>query len=143
MALTGINSFHDFIIATGPSLVTLKVRGQCYQELYEVATVRKSGFDKASYCRPVSYESNPPSLTDQKLQQLKEQYDRYIKADIAGHIRPAFLVLSETVNPLLSAPSVNKTKRSCPQCDGSGHIQPGKKRHYVERYCPFSAKRKK
>ena len=111
--------------------------------MYEVATVRKSDFDKTSNCRPVSYESNPPSLTDQKLQQLKEQYDRYVKADIAGYIRPEFLVPSETVNPLLSAPSVSKTKQSCPQYDGSGHIQPGKKRYYVERYCPTFAKKKK
>ena len=142
-ALAGINSFHDFIITKSSSLVTLKVRGQCYQGLYEVATVRKSDFDKMSYCRPVSYESNAPSLTDQKLQQLKEQYYRYIKADIVGYIRPAFLGPSETINPILSAASVNKTKRSCPLCDGSGHIKPGKKRHYVERFCPVSAKKKK
>ena len=65
-------------------------------------------------------------LQVQKLQQLKEQYDRYIKADTVGHIRPAFLVPLETVKPVPLAPSVNKTKCSWPACDGSGHIQPGK-----------------
>ena len=143
IALTGINSFHDFIIAKGSSLVTLKVRGQCYKGLYEAATVRKSDFDNTSDCRPVSYESNAPTLTDQKLKQLKEQYDRYIKTDIIGYIRPAFLVTPETINPVPSASSANRTKRSCPVCDGSGHTQPGKKRHYVERFCPVAAKKRK
>ena len=109
-ALTGINSFHDFIIAKGSPLVTLKVKGQCYKGLYEVATIRKPDFDKTSTFRPVSYESNAPSLTDQKLQQIKEQYGCYIKADTVGYIRPAFLVPLETVNPVCLAPSVNKNQ---------------------------------
>ena len=47
-ALTGINSFHDFIIAKSSPLVTLKVKGQCYKGLYEVVTIRKPDFDETS-----------------------------------------------------------------------------------------------
>ena len=139
-ALTGINSLHDFIIAKDAS-ITLKVKDHCYKGSYEVANIRKSDFDTTALCRPVSYESSAPRLTDQKLKQLTEQYDRYIKADVVGFIRPAFLVPS-IVNPP-PAPLVNQTKRSCPVCDGSGHVQPGKKRHYVEKFCPVAAKRRK
>lgn len=142
IALTGINSFHDFITVKGSSVVTLKVRDHCYKGSYEVANIRKSGFDNTSNCSPVSYEDNAPSLTDQKLRQLTEQYNRYIKADVIGYVRPAFLVSLETTNPAISAPTGNKTKRSCPVCDGSGHVQPGKKRHYVERFCPVAAKKR-
>lgn len=141
-ALTGINSFHDFITVKGSSVVTLKVRDHCYKGSYEVANIRKSGFDNTGNCSPVSYEYNAPSLTDQKLHQLTEQYNHYIKADITGYVRPAFLDLLETINPSISAPPGNKTKRSCPVCDGSGHVQPGKKRHYVERFCPVAAKKR-
>ena len=46
--LHGINSFHDFIIAKGSAMVTLKVKGQCYKGLYEVVTIRKPDFDETS-----------------------------------------------------------------------------------------------
>lgn len=139
IALTGINSLHDFIILKESSVVTLKVRSQCYKGIYEGATIRKSDFDSTVNCNSVSYEFNAPTLTDQKWQQLSEQHNRYIKADVVGYTRPTFLVPLDTPNP---APS-KSLKRSCPVCDGKGHIHPGKKRHYVEKFCPVAAKQRK
>ena len=141
-ALTGINSLHDFITVKDSSAITLKVRDYCYKGSYEVATIKKSDFDSVALCRPISYESTAPKLTAQKLQQLTEQYDHYIKADITGYIRPTFLASAGIIDPP-PALVVDKTKRSCPVFDGSGHVQPGKKRHYVEKFCPVAAKQRK
>lgn len=94
----------------------------------------------------MSYERDAPQLTSQKLHQLTEQYDRYIKCDLVGYRRPTFLCQtdSETVPAITQAPDCgSKVKRSCPLCDGAGHIHAGKKRHYVEKFCPIAAKRHK
>ena len=72
-----------------------------------------SDFDSVALCRPISYESTAPKLTAQKSQQLTEQYDHYIKADITGYIRPTFLASAGIIDPP-PALVVDKTKRLCP-----------------------------
>ena len=123
-ALTGINSFHDLIIAKGSPLVALKVKGQCYKGLYEVATIRKPDFDKTSNFWLVSYESNAPSLTDQSYSSLKNnviitsrqiRYCRIHKVSILGSIRNCKSCSFSTF-----------CKQNQTVYDGSGHIQPGK-----------------
>ena len=37
----------------------------------------------------------------------------------------------------------SKKKHCCSVCDGKGHVQPGKKRHFSEKYCPIAAKQAK
>ena len=88
---------------------------------------------------------NPSKLTDEKLKQLREQHDRYIKADVEGYIRSSFLHVQEQPSSTSQGTTTNtsKQKRCCSLCDGKGHIQPGKKRHYSVKYCPIAAKRSK
>ena len=62
-ALTGINDLHDFITVKDSSARTLKVRDHCYNGSYEVVTIKKSDFDSAALCRPISYEFTAPKLT--------------------------------------------------------------------------------
>ena len=92
--------------------------------------------------QPPSYEQNPSKLTDEKL---AEQHDRYIKADVDGYVRPSFLITQESQNSpsQTTIATVNKQKRCCSLCDGKDHVQPGKKRHYSEKYYPVAAKRVK
>ena len=46
-------------------------------------------------CIPDSYVLNPFKLTDEKLRQLMEQHDWYIKADVEGYVQPSFLSVEE------------------------------------------------
>ena len=88
--------------------------------LYDSITLEKSGVSDHA-CSLESYVSCPVTLTPEKLKQLAEQHDRFIKTSVAGYIRPPFLPL------LRDQPEVSKQKRHCSQCDGTGHVQPGKK----------------
>ena len=145
-ALSGITDLHEFVIRKVSSGTELKTRETCYNGSYQITTIRKPNFDDSRDCRPLSYEHDAPQLTSQKLHQLTEQYNRYIKSDLVGYRRPSFLCQSEGETGLVAASApdcVSKAKRSCPLCDGTGHIHAGKKRHYVERFCPIAAKRRK
>jgi hypothetical protein len=50
----------------------------------------------------------------------------------------------KATSPLCWDMSINvrllNKKRCCKLCDGSGHIQQGKKRHFSEKYCPKATK---
>ena len=93
------------------------------------------------------YELISPTLSDEKLQQLTEQHNRHIKAEVDGYVRPSFLCTSENKNPSTASGTVatvsSNEKRCCSVCDGKGHVQPGKKRHFSEKYCPIAAKQAK
>ena len=139
-AVQGITELHDFNISASSS--TLKCRNNCYSGSYKTISQKKLQ-SISDFCNPPSHELK--SLKDEKLQQLLEQHDRYIKADVDGYIRPSFLHIPQnnsTNSAAAAAPTKNK-KRCCTLCDGSGHIQQGKKRHFSEKYCPKATKKSK
>lgn len=77
-------------------------------------------------------EAIKPLLTVEKLKHLADQHRRFIKATVPGYIRPLFL----------QEPEQPQQRRQCSHCDGKGHIQSGKKRHYSEKYCPVAKRQK-
>ena len=105
---------------------------------YTSVTLMKAAVEDRA-CNPDSYASCPTPIPAEKLKQLVEQYDCFIKADVVGYVRPSFLP------PLGGQAPVNPSgskKRGCSHCDGTGHIQPGKKRHYSDKYCPILVRRR-
>ena len=85
-----------------------------------------------NHCNPPSYELISPTLSDEKLQQLTEQHNRYIKAEVDGYVRPSFLCTPENESPSTASGTAatvsSKKKCCCSVCDGKGHVQPGKKK---------------
>ena len=122
-ALPGITNLHDFNTSKVAADSVLKYRSACYGGLYQSKPLKKP---HCSYeCTDIpSYDLISPSLSDEKFQQLTEQHNRYIKADVDGYVRPSFLCTRE--NGISSSTSVtvtvltssSKKKRCCPHCDG-------------------------
>jgi len=58
-----------------------------------------------------------------------EQHKRYIKADVPHYVLPQFLHLSPEPPVSTSPDHTGSKKRECthPGCDGSGHVNPGRK----------------
>ena len=140
LALPGITDLHDFTIskAVGSSV---EHRQACYSGSHTVTSLQKPHSSDIE-CIPRSYTLNPGKLTNEKLRQLTEQHDRYIKVDVEGYIRPSFLHHQEHSSQDIAS-NTSKQKRCCSLCDGKGHIQQGKKRHYSVKYCPVAAKQSK
>lgn len=130
-AVPGITSLRDFMITKE----SVQFRRACYTGSFESAVIKKDGID-GSTCIPDSYESYPANLTPEKVKHLAEQHDLFIKAAVEGYVRPLFL-------PPLQSVIATQQKRGCSQCDGRGHVDPGKKRHYSEKYCPVAKRQKK
>ena len=147
-ALPGITNLHDFNTSKVAADSVLKYRSACYGGSYQSKPLKKP---HCSYeCTDIpSYDLISPSLSDEKFQQLTEQHNRYIKADVDGYVRPSFLCtrengISSSTSVTVTVPtSSSKKKRCCPHCDGKGHVQPGKKCHFSEKYCPIAAKKAK
>ena len=131
-SIPGITLLRDFIVTKE----TMQHRCTCYVGSFESTTLTKAGMDDCA-CSPDSYESCPATLSPDKLKQLAEQHDRFIKADVTGYVRPSFLPVHQ------EQAQVSKQKRHCSHCDGTGHIQPGRKQHYSEKYCPVAKRQKK
>ena len=134
MSLSGITKLHDFVTSTVSRCTTLKCKDNCYNGSLLTTAIQK--LQTPSPCsNPSSYVLISPTLSKEKLQQLTDQHDRFIKADVDGYVHPAFL----HAPPLAAATSsstanvVSKVKRGCSLCDGNGHVLPGKKRHYSEK----------
>ena len=146
--LPGITNLHDFDVhvSQNPATSVLKCRNNCYSGSYMTRSLKKPHYSE-DCCNLQSYELISPTLSDEKLQQLTEQHDRYIKAEVDGYVRPSFLHTPEnrssTTASGTTATVSSKKKRCCPLCDGKGHVQTGKKRHFSEKYCPIAAKQAK
>lgn len=143
-ALPGITDLHDFVISKVSGHVSLNCRYNCYNGLFQKVSLKKPSASSKS-CNPTSHELVVHNLSAEKLKQLVEQYDKFIKSDVHGYIRPSFLQASEKHQPTSYVDSSATTsssikQRHCSFCDGTGHVQPGKKRHYSEKYCPMRAK---
>ena len=144
----GITNLHDFDVHVSqiPATSVLKCRNNCYSGSYKTRSLKKPHYNE-DCCNLQSYELISPTLSDEKLQQLTEQHDRYIKAEVDGYVRPSLLNTPEnrssTTASGTTATVSSKKKRCCPLCDGKGHVQTGKKRHFSEKYCPIAAKQAK
>ena len=122
----------------------LKYRDNCYSRSYRTRSLKKPHYS-VNCCNPPSYELISPTLSDEKLQQLAEQHNRYIKT-VDGYVRPSFLCTPENESPSTASGTTatvsSKKKCCCSVCDGKGHVQPGKS-HFSEKYCLIAAKRAK
>ena len=125
-SISGITCLRDFIVTKE----RVQHRRTCYMGSFEAVVLMKDGVDDCA-CSPGSYQSCPATLTPEKLKQLAEQHDKFIKADVAGCVRPTFLPL-----PLQDA-QVSRSKRHYPHCNGTGHVQAGKN-DYLAKYCPVA-----
>ena len=137
-ALPGITSRHDFIITRKTGTPEIQVRDTCFLGLYNTVSLRKPN-SLNKILSPISHSLSAHKLSEQKLQHLTEQHDRYIKASVDGYVRPSFLLTPEGGLPS----QTTQKKHGCSLCDGKGHVHPGKKRHYSEKYCPVAAKQTK
>ena len=145
--LPGITNLHDFHTSKVSASSELKYRDNCYSGSYRARSLKKPHCS-VNCCNPPSYELISSTLSDEKLQQLTEQHNRYIKAEVDDYVRPSFLCTPENASPSsttsgTAATVSSKKKRCCSVCDGKGHVQPGKKRHFSEKYCPIAAKQAK
>ena len=61
-------------------------------------TLKKPSASSKSY-NPTPHEFVVHNHSAEKLKQLVEQYDKFIKSDVDGYIRPNFLQASENINP--------------------------------------------
>ena len=143
-ALPGITDLHDFVISKVSGHVSLNCRYIIATMGYFKTWLKKPSASSKS-CNPTSHELVVHNLSAEKLKQLIEQYDKFIKSDVDGYIRPSFLQVLEKPQLTSSVDSSATTSSSmikchCFFCDGTGHVQPGKKRHYSEKYCPMRAK---
>ena len=122
-ALPGITNLHGFI-ALKDSVSVLHYRNKCYAGAYTTTSLKKSHTTSVGQCNPSSHEQNPSKLTDEKLRQLVEQHDWYIKADVDGYVRPSFLTTQESQNSAsqITIATANKQKRCCSLCNGKGHV---------------------
>ena len=77
----GITNLRDFRLSSSACV------DSCYSGLYTSSKLQKPNCDKE--CIPEPY--SPCKLSDEKVRQLTEQHDRYIKADVVGYVRPPFL----------------------------------------------------
>ena len=135
-ALPGITNLHDFVSFSEEfGHASLKCRLNCYSGSFEKVSLKKTSAS-SNICNPSSHKLVLHSLSDQKLKQLTEQYDKFIKADADGYIRPSFLQDLKESRPISHvdvAATSSSTKRHCSFCDGTGHVQPGKKRHFSDK----------
>ena len=90
--LPGITNLHDFDVHVPqiPATSVLKCRNNCYSGSYKTRSLKEPHYSK-DCCNLQSYELISPTLSDEKLQQLTEQHDQYIKAEVDSYVRPSFL----------------------------------------------------
>ena len=136
-AIQGISVMHDISISKKSGKVTVLHRKLCYQGGYSVLSNYKPRIIQRVPI-PVPYE--PIKLSDEKLRQLREQHRKYIKQDIPDYKLPAFLI-EEPRLPVASITSEGKRHCTFVGCDGSGHVNPSRKRHFCVKSCPLAAKK--
>ena len=148
LPLPGITKLHvhDFFTSIISGCTTLRCKDNCYNGSLATIPLKKPQCN-VDCSSPYSYALISSTLSNEKLQQLTEQHDRFIKADVDGYIRPSFLHIPPQAKASNSSATITtsangKTKRACSLCDGKGHVLPGKKRH-SEKYCPVAAKQAK
>ena len=137
--IQGISEMHDIYISKKSGKVTVSHHKLCFADEYNLLCNYKHRNDQC-LPDPLSYE--PIKLSDEKLRQLSEQHKKYIKQDVPNYKLPAFL--EEFLLPI-EAPvsSSSQKKRQCtfPGCDGSGHVNPRRKRHLCVKNCPLATKK--
>ena len=128
LPLPGITKLHDFVTSTMSGCTVLRCKDNCYNGSLATIPLKKPQCN-VDCSNPSSYVLISPTLSNEKLQQLTEQHDRFIRADVDGYIRPSFLLIPSQVkasNSSTTTSANDKKKRACPRCDGKGHILPGK-----------------
>lgn len=136
--IQGISEMHDIYISKKFGKVTVSHRNLCFKDGYKLCNYKPRHDQHLP--DPVPYE--PIKLSAEKLRQLSEQHKKYIKQDIANYKLPTFL--EEFLSPVVApASSTSQRKRQCTYagCDGSGHVNPGRKRHLCMKNCPLAAKK--
>ena len=137
--LSGITEMHDVLVVRKHGKVVLQDRKLCFGGEYSVLHNRKSN---SEHLLPDLLPYEPVELSAEKFRHLREQHTKYIKQDVPLYEFPTFLQETQaaTLPPITTS---KQRKRYCafPGCDGSGHIDPGRKRHLCERNCPLAAKK--
>ena len=146
--IQGISEMHDIYISEKSGKVTVSHRKLCFRGEYQLCNYTPHNDQHLS--DPLLYE--PTKLSGEKLQQLSIQHKTYIKQDVANYKLPRFL--EEFFSPIVAPASNNSAsnastsnasqrKRHCtfPGCDGSGHVNPERKRHLCVKNCPLAVKK--
>ena len=146
--IQGISEMHDIYISEKSGKVTMSHRKLCFRGEYQLCNYTPHNDQHLS--DPLLYE--PTKLSGEKLQQLSIQHKTYIKQDVANYKLPRFL--EEFFSPIVAPASNNSAsnastsnasqrKRHCtfPGCDGSGHVNPERKRHLCVKNCPLAVKK--
>ena len=130
---------HDIVVSKKSGNIVVSFRKLCFNGEYTALKNYKYSPEQALSLSPY----DPVSLSHEKVWQLDEQHKRYIKADVPHYVPPQFLHLSPepTVSTLPDHTGSKKRKCTHPGCDGSGHVNPGRKRHLTIKYCPLAAKK--
>ena len=140
--IRGISEMHDIYIFKKSGKVTVSHRKLCFTDEYTLLHTYKP-VHAQHLSIPKSYE--PMKLSVEKLHQLSDQHKKYIKQDIPNYKLPAFLeeFALPVVAPVAAVSSNSQGKRHCtyPGCDGSGHVNPGRKRHLCVKNCPLASKK--
>ena len=138
-AISGITEMHNVLVVRKHGKVVLQDRKLCFGGEYSVLHNRKSN---SEHLLPDLLPYEPVELSAEKFRHLREQHTKYIKQDVPLYEFPTFLQETQaaTLPPITTS---KQRKRYCafPGCDGSGHIDPGRKRHLCERNCPLAAKK--
>ena len=142
--IPGITEMHDILISKKSGKVGFAHRKQCFDGEYTMHNYKYNCKQPLSTVSP--YE--PGQLSAEKVRQLSEQHRRYIKQDVPRYVVPVFLN-QQSQNPVSAVVGVahslrdasQSKKRQCtyPGCNGSGHVDPGKKRHLIQKNCPLTA----
>jgi hypothetical protein len=141
-AVPGITGMHDILVTTKLGKVVVSYRDTCFSGEYTI--IHNYKYDpKQQLLNPSPYE--PVELTAEKLRQLTEQHRRYIKQDIPLYTVPTFLQPAESSADTSRNGSGKQQKKqklcTYPGCDGSGNVNPGRKRHLTEKNCPLATKK--
>jgi len=144
--LPGITNLHDFHTSKVSASSELKYRDDCYSGSYRARSLKKPHCS-VNCCNPPSYELVSPTLSDEKLQQLSEQHNQYIKAEVDGYVRPSFLCTPENASPSSTASgtaaTVSSKKSVAVQCVMARVMFSLEKKKTTEKYCLIAAKQAK
>ena len=121
-AVCGITDMRDILVSMKSGKVYASYRKQCFQGDYHLLPNYKFSYYQ-SLAELQAYE--PVKLSDEKIQQLRQQNAKYIKQDVPLYQIPPFLAVVEpsaqhSANPSAqhsANPKVNNDKRQCTLMD--------------------------
>ncbi len=141
-AIPGITEMRDIMVSKKSGKVNVAYRRICFDGEYTVLHSYKYNI-KQPLPELSLYE--PVRLSADKVRQLSEQHRRYIKQDVPHYAFPSFLQQTQdsTVASSVRSDTQQKKRRQCsyPGCNGSGNVNPARKRHLSEKNCPLAAKK--